>query len=48
MEKVAAFRKTDGKVNLVFLESQKTSIEKALGNFVPKIPDAKQNTKIIL
>ena len=36
MESIAAFRKTDGRFNLVFLESQKPVIEKALGTFIPK------------
>ena len=35
MEKVAAFRKTDGKVNLVFLESQRFSVENALNGMAP-------------
>ena len=36
MESIAAFRKTDGRFNLVFLESQKPVIEKVLGTFIPK------------
>lgn len=36
MEEIAAFRKTDGKYNLVFLESKKYAIEKALSGFKPK------------
>lgn len=35
----AVFRTEDGKYNVVFLESQKKAIEKALGSFVPKAPN---------
>lgn len=48
MENIAAFRKTDGKYNVVFLESQKAAIEKALGSFVPKTPNTNRNLKVNL
>lgn len=42
----AVFRTDDGKYNVVFLESQKSAIEKALGSFKPKAPNANQNMKL--
>ena len=44
----AVFRTDQGKYNVVFLESQKSAIEKALNAFVPKSPNINQNTKINL
>ena len=48
MEKVAAFRKTDGKVNLVFLESQAATVEKALGGITSKRRLSNGNAQIKL
>ena len=48
MENVAAFRKSADKFNLVFLESQKSVIEKALGSFKPKAPNANINPNLKL
>lgn len=44
----AVFRTDQGKYNVVFLESQKDAIEKALNAFVPKSPNINQNPKINL
>lgn len=44
----AVFRTDQGKYNVVFLESQKAAIEKALNAFVPKSPNINQNPKINL
>lgn len=44
----AVFRTDQGKYNVVFLESQKSAIEKALNAFVPKSPNINQNSKINL
>ena len=44
----AVFRTDQGKYNVVFLESQKSAIEKALNAFVPKSPNINQNPKINL
>lgn len=44
----AVFRTDQGKYNVVFLESQKAAIEKALNAFVPKSPNVSQNPKINL
>lgn len=44
----AVFRTDEGKYNVVFLESQKAAIEKALGDFVPKAPNTNQNLKVNL
>lgn len=44
----AVFRTDQGKYNVVFLESQKSAIEKALNAFVPKSPNVSQNPKINL
>lgn len=42
----AVFRTDDGKYNVVFLESQKAAIEKALGAFKPKAPNANPSVKL--
>lgn len=42
----AVFRTDDGKYNVVFLESQKAAIEKALGAFKPKATNANPNMKL--
>ena len=44
----AVFRTDQGKYNVVFLESQKAAIEKALNAFVPKSPNINKNPKINL
>ncbi|WP_330054623.1 hypothetical protein [Ruminococcus sp.] len=44
----AVFRTDDGKYNVVFLESQKSAIEKALGSFKPKAPNANINPNLKL
>ena len=42
----AVFRTDNGKYNVVFLESQKAAIEKALGAFKPKAPNANPSVKL--
>lgn len=44
----AVFRTDNGKYNVVFLESQKSAIEKALGTFKPKAPNANINPNLKL
>ncbi|SCX15451.1 Relaxase/Mobilisation nuclease domain-containing protein [Ruminococcaceae bacterium P7] len=44
----AVFRTDNGKYNVVFLESQKSAIEKTLGTFKPKAPNANINPNLKL